>query len=119
MRSKVTSKKLTIFLLVSIVILRPCDLNTLLTSCLVFSISLGVALHTAMPSSRIAPVRYIAPVNQLSAVKNEFSSEGLRVFDQEHPAGKQKHVPPKTDREDRITNSTYALEGLFLSQPPD
>ena len=61
----------------------------------------------------------IAPVNQLSAVKNEFSSEGLRVFDQEHPAGKQKYVPPKTDREGRITNSTYALEGLFLSQPPD
>ena len=51
MRLKVTSKKLTIFLLASIVILRSCDLNTLLTSCLIFSISLGVALHTAMPSS--------------------------------------------------------------------
>ena len=28
------------------------NLKTLLTSCLVFSISLGVALHTARPSSR-------------------------------------------------------------------
>ena len=57
MRSKVTSKKLTIFLLASIVILRPRDLNTLLTSCLIFSISLGVALHTAMPStSQVDPI---------------------------------------------------------------
>ena len=31
---------------------------------------------------------YIAPALQLSAVKNEFPSEGLRVFNEEHPAGK-------------------------------
>ena len=34
MRFKVTSRKLTMFLLASIVILRPFDLNTWLTSCL-------------------------------------------------------------------------------------
>ena len=28
------------------------------------------------------------PALQLSAVKNEFPSEGLRVFNEEHPAGK-------------------------------
>ena len=43
-RSKVTSKKLMVFLLASIAILRPLDLKMLLTSCFVFSISLGVAL---------------------------------------------------------------------------
>ena len=52
MRSKVTSKKSMIFLFASIVIFNPFALNALLTSCLIFSISLGVALHTAMPSSR-------------------------------------------------------------------
>ena len=28
-----------------------------------------------------------------SLTKNEFSSEGLRLFNQKYPAGKQKHVP--------------------------
>ena len=52
MRSKVTSKKLTVFLFASMVILRPFDLNTLVTYCFIFSISLGMALQTAKPSSR-------------------------------------------------------------------
>ena len=51
-RLKVTSRQLTIFLLVSIVILRPFDLNMWQTSCLVFSISFGVALEIARPMSR-------------------------------------------------------------------
>ena len=36
MRSKVTSKKLTVFLFASMVILRPFDLNTLVTRCFIF-----------------------------------------------------------------------------------
>ena len=48
-------KKGNDFLLASIVIFRPFDLNTLLTSFLVFSISFGVALKTARPSLRHSP----------------------------------------------------------------
>ena len=51
-RLKVTSRQLTIFLLASIVILRPFGLNVWQTSCLVFSISFGVALEIATPLSR-------------------------------------------------------------------
>ena len=47
-------KKVNDLLLASIVIFRPFDLNTLLTS-LGFSISFGVALQTARPSSRYSP----------------------------------------------------------------
>ena len=46
------SKKFTIFLFASIVILRPLDLKIPLTSCFVFSICLGVALQNPRPSSR-------------------------------------------------------------------
>ena len=41
-----------VFLFASMVILRPFDLKISLTSCFVFSVCLGVALHTARPSSR-------------------------------------------------------------------
>ena len=45
---------------------------------------------------------------QLSTLKNECPSEGLRVFYKKHPAGIQKCVPSGTKRENRIPNSTYA-----------
>ena len=59
---------------------------------------------------------FIAPVLQLSALKNEFPSEGLRVFYKKHPAGIQKCVPSSTNRENRIPNSTYALESFLFSE---
>ena len=51
-RLKVTSRKLMIFLLASIVIRRPFWLKTRHISFLVFSVSLGEASQTARPSSR-------------------------------------------------------------------
>ena len=54
-RSRVTSRKFMVFLFASMVILRPFDLKISLTSCFVFSMCLGVALHTARPSSRSRP----------------------------------------------------------------
>ena len=61
-RFKVTSRKLTIFLLASIVILRPFNLNTWLTSCMfvfLFSISFGVVLQVARSSSRYRPTSFL------------------------------------------------------------
>ena len=46
-----TSRKFIVFLFASMVILRPFALKMSLTSCFVFSICLGVALHTANSSS--------------------------------------------------------------------
>ena len=54
-RSNVTSKKFTIFLFASIVMLKLLALNTLQISCFVFSSFGGVALQTARPSSRYKP----------------------------------------------------------------
>ena len=61
-RFKVTSMKLTIFLLASVVILRPFNLNTWLTSCMfvfLFSISFGVVLLVARSSSRYRPTSFL------------------------------------------------------------
>ena len=51
-RLKVTSRKLMIFLLASIVIRSPFWLKAQHISFLMFSVSLGEALQTARPSSR-------------------------------------------------------------------
>ena len=55
-RLKVTSKKLTIVLLASIVIFRLFDLKILVIFCLIFSISLGYALQAIRPSSLYNPI---------------------------------------------------------------
>ena len=52
LRLKVTSRKLMTCLLASIVMRRPLRLKTRHISFLMFSVSLGVALETASPSSR-------------------------------------------------------------------
>ena len=54
MRSKVTSRKFKVFLFASIVILRPLNSKTFLTSCS-FSISFGVALLSARLLLRLRP----------------------------------------------------------------
>ena len=54
-RFKVTSRKLMIRLLASIVILSPLSLKIRQISFLTFSISFGVALVTASPSSLLSP----------------------------------------------------------------
>ena len=71
-RFKVTSRKSTIFLLASIVILRPFNLNTWLTSCMfvfLFSISFGVVLQVARSSSRYRPTSFLN-FQHLDAIKD-------------------------------------------------
>ena len=55
-RLKVTSKKLTMFLLASIVIFRVFDFKILLICCLISSISLGFALQAIRPSFLYSPI---------------------------------------------------------------
>ena len=58
MRSRVTSRKFTVFLFASIVNLRLCSLNVWQMYFLIFSISLGVLLSAARPSSLYRPMSF-------------------------------------------------------------
>ena len=58
----------------------------------------------------------VFPINQLSAVENEFSSERLRVFDQKYTAGRKKQLPTNVNWKNRITYPAYAMESVFLPE---
>ena len=59
-RSKVTSKKFTIFLFASVVMLKLLTLNTLQISCFVFLVCLVVALQMTRPLPRYKPTRSLS-----------------------------------------------------------